>query len=625
MDYCFANQAAEFIYVRSYSHWLDDKKRRETWPETVKRYVDFLRKHRGSTVPEYLFQEIEGAILRFEIMPSMRAMWSAGAAAEKDNLTMYNCAFAKIDSIDSFAECLYILMCGAGFGFDVSREAVEHLPLIPPVISTTSNIHLVDDSREGWADSVKFLMKALYSGENLLFDYSSVRPKGMRLKTMGGRASGPEPLMALHDFIREVFVGAQGRRLKPIECHDICNKIAEIVVVGGVRRSSEISLSNLNDTDMRDAKVWPFPAHRAMANNSVIYTSKPSWEQFQVEWKALEQSGTGERGIFNLHAAKANAPVRRNAELIAGTNPCGEILLRSMQFCNLSEVVVRDTDDIDTLLRKVRLATIVGAIQSTFTYFPYLRPDWARNCEEERLLGVSLTGIMDAPSILTKETLSMLKNIAKATSRDMAEMLHINAPVAVTCIKPSGTVSQLTNSASGMHPRYAKFYIRRFRISGMDPLYKMMRDQGFTFIPEVGQEDDPQTWVVQFPIAAPDRAVTREAVSAIDQLELYKLLQESWSEHNSSLTVYIRSHQEWKAVGEWVWDNWNTIKGVSFLPYSDFYYKLAPYEEITAQQYEQLCLGQHTVDYKCLSYYEMEDTTEGAKTFACVGDRCELK
>lgn len=620
----FPNAAAEFVFTRSYAHWLPEQNRRETWPETVQRYVQFLREQRGSVVPEAWLREIQDAILDFEVMPSMRAMWAAGTAATHDNLTMYNCSASSIDSVESFAECLYILMCGAGYGFSVTRETINKLPVVADEIAAPTTTFSIPDSRAGWADSLKVLMYSLYAGQDIDMDYSAIRPKGTRLKTMGGRASGPEPLRELHAFIRETFKSALGRRLKPIECHDICNKIAEIVVVGGVRRSSEISLSDLNDEEMRSAKVWPFPVHRSMANNSVVYSKKPADGQFWAEWKALELSGTGERGIFNLQAVRALAPARRDASKIELTNPCGEISLRSMEMCNLSEVVVRAADDMASLSRKVRVATIIGAIQSTFTYFPYLRKQWAANCEEERLLGVSLTGIMDAPHLLTADNLRTLKRVALNTAAEVADFIGINMPVAVTCVKPSGTVSQLVNSASGIHPRYAQHYIRRYRISGMDPLYQMMREQGFVFVPEVGQELNPHTWVVEFPVAAPAGAVCREAVSAIDQLELYKLLQENWCEHNASLTVYV-PESDWQKVGEWVYENWNVVKGVSFLPWDSGAYKLAPYEVITEQQYQNMSGQQRVIDYSQLSRFEKTDTTEGAKTYSCVGDKCELK
>ena len=891
-----------------------------------------------------------------------------------------NCSFSAIDSTASFAECLYILMCGAGFGFDVTRESVNKLPIVPPMLVGGSEVVYIEDSRESWADSIKILMNGLYDGVIVRFDYSRIRPKGARLKTMGGRASGPEPLRELHAFIIESFLHSCGRKLSSLECHDICNKIAEIVIVGGVRRSSEISLSNLDDEDMRRSKVWPFPAHRAMANNSAVYSSKPSHQDFLKEWKELEESGTGERGIFNLEAARKLVPERRDGSKIQGMNPCkplrstiltpngyitfeqalqlenlkvigsngeiysaskpfktgsnrevmrvllsngrwlygtpnhqhltsdkqwktleemaigdrldvnltaiykpeitdskrywdgvfcgwtwgdgslqergdsrnnfrvqwcfgdherdvatlfekefgvvtkphgqkpetcrvvtqhtaaakrvlaegaqlydrgygfrsldkskiewlrgkdsnfklgflralftadgsvrkngiaalygteqavleqcgeilnefgiyscvgrrgtagiktgpygsrnakenyvlevpfsqfekigflserknqllierrktksirkklicstvsikkiernysvedvyditvdsahhsfvdstvtthncGEILLRSREMCNLSEVVVKADDTLAILIHKVRLATILGTIQSTFTHFPYLRKEWVENCEEERLLGVSLTGIMDAPVLMTARNLKALKQAAISTAAEMAQILGINMPTAITCIKPSGTVSQLTNSASGCHPRYAKKYIRRYRISNMDPLFKMMRDQGFEFTPENGQvAETAQTWVVSYPVAAPDSAVCREAVSAIDQLELYKLLQENWSEQNTSLTVYV-PEGGWDEVGRWVWDHWSIVKGVSFLPMDSGHYTQAPYEVVSDEEWQALADKQPKIDYSQLSKYEKVDNTTGAKTLACTGEKCEL-
>jgi ribonucleoside-diphosphate reductase alpha chain len=514
-------------------------------------------------------------------------------------------------------------MCGAGFGFDVTRESISQLPAVPATMIAHPELHVIPDSREGWADSIKILMDGLYNGQIIFFDYSQIRKKGERLKTMGGRASGPEPLKELHLFILETFMNADGK-LSSLDCHDICNKIAEIVVVGGVRRSSEISLSDPEDEVMRKAKIWPFPLHRAMANNSAVYTKKPTHEEFQKEWKELELSGTGERGIFNLEVARNTAPERRNANLIRGLNPCAEIMLRSRQMCNLSEVVISANDTLESLAHKVKVATVIGVIQSTFTHFPYLRQEWKDNCEEERLLGVSLTGIMDAPQLVTAENLQYLKQTSIAAAAEMSKTLGVNMPTAITCVKPSGTVSQLVNSASGMHPRYAKRYVRRYRISAMDPLFKMMTSQGFEFTPENGQDHaTAQTWVVEFPVVAPETAVCREAVSAIDQLELYKTLQENWSEHNSSLTVYVPDG-EWDKVGQWVWNHWGIIKGVSFLPFDSGHYKQAPYEVVNDDTWNRLVAQQKPIDYSQLNQFERVDNTSGAKTLACTGDRCEL-
>ena len=456
----FKNQVAEFIYKRTYSRWIEEEGRREDWPETIERFLSFLISERQD-IPEKTINKIRKYMTEFAVMPSMRFLWAAGPAAKNDNTCIYNCSFAKINSIEAFAECLYILMCGTGFGFSVETEEVEKLPEVPEIKSGQALAKvIIEDSKAGWADSVKTLMGSLYDGQNLYFDYSAIRPEGARLKTMGGRASGPQPLVKLHDFIRETMHNAQGRKLTTLEAHDICNQIAEIVVVGGVRRSSQISLSDLDDKEMRHAKEWPFPIKRAMANNSAIFRDKPSAGQFLNEWAQLALSGTGERGIFNLNAAQSKAPSRRYSPLIQGTNPCGEIMLRDMEFCNLSEVVVRADDNLDTLLDKVETATWLGVIQSSFTYFPYLRKEWKKNCDVEALLGVSLTGQMDNPSLLTSEALNALKSRVLRISRKASSIMGTKMPAATTCVKPSGTVSQLVDSASGVHPRYSEYYIR---------------------------------------------------------------------------------------------------------------------------------------------------------------------
>ena len=620
----FKNEVAEFIYKRTYSRWLEEEGRREDWPETIERFISFLISKRPD-IPDKTISKIRKYMTEFAVMPSMRFLWAAGPAADFDNTCIYNCAFGKINAVEAFAECLYILMCGTGYGFSVEQEEVEKLPEVPEIKSGQALAKVViDDSKAGWADSVKTLMGSLYDGQNLYFDYSEIRPEGARLNTMGGRASGPQPLVKLHDFIRETMHNAQGRKLTTLEAHDICNQIAEIVVVGGVRRSSQISLSDLEDNDMRHAKEWPFPIKRAMANNSAVFREKPSAADFLVEWGALAKSGTGERGIFNLEAAQNRAPSRRYAPKIQGTNPCGEIMLRDMEFCNLSEVVIRADDDLDTLLDKVETATWLGVIQATFTDFPYLRKEWKKNCDVERLLGVSLTGQMDNPSILTSECLKALKSRVLRISRKAAEVMDINVPVATTCVKPSGTVSQLVDSASGVHPRYSQYYIRRYRISSRDPLFQMMKDAGIKATPEVGQDEaTATTWVLEFPVKSPDGCMTRKDVSALDQLSHYKNLQHNWCEHNASMTVYVRD-DEWFEVGNWVYKNWDIINGVSFLPYDGGKYKLAPYEEIDVHTYERLIKGLPVIDYTQLSQYEMTDHTQGKAEYACVGDKCEI-
>ena len=603
---------------------MEEEARREDWPETIERFIGFIISERPD-IPEKTINKIRKYMTGFTVMPSMRFLWAAGPAAKKDNTCIYNCSFAKINSVDAFAECLYILMCGTGFGFSVEQEEIDKLPSIPEIRSGQALKKItIEDSKPGWADTVKILMQSLYNGQNIYFDYSEIRLEGARLMTMGGRASGPQPLIKLHDFIRETMHNAQGRQLTSLECHDICNQIAEIVVVGGVRRSSQISLSDLHDTDMRHAKEWPYPIKRAMANNSAIYREKPSAAEFLKEWASLALSGTGERGIFNLQAAQNKAPTRRYAPLIQGTNPCGEIMLRDMEFCNLSEVVVRADDDLDTLLDKVECATWLGVIQSSFTYFPYLRKEWKKNCDVEALLGVSLTGQMDNPSVLSSDALSALKSRVLRISRKASSILGTKMPAATTCVKPSGTVSQLVDSASGVHPRYSQYYIRRYRISANDPLFAMMRDEGIPCNPENGQtKEDANTWVLEFPVKSPDGCITRKDVTALEQLKHYKNLQHNWCEHNASMTVYVRD-DEWFEVGNWVYQNWEIINGVSFLPYDGGHYKLAPYEEIDVHSYERLIKDLPVIDYNKLSKYELEDNTEGKNEFACVGDKCDI-
>ncbi len=620
----FKNEVAEFIYKRTYSRWLDEENRREDWPETIERFISFIISERAD-IPDKTISKIRKYMTKFAVMPSMRFLWAAGPAAKRDNTCIYNCSFAKINCVEAFAECLYVLMCGTGFGFSVEKEEVEKLPDVPEIKSGQGLPRVViEDSKAGWADSVKTLMNSLYEGQNVYFNYNEIRPEGARLATMGGRASGPQPLVKLHDFIRETMHNAQGRKLTTLEAHDICNQIAEIVVVGGVRRSSQISLSDLDDTEMRHAKEWPFPIKRAMANNSAIFREKPSAADFLVEWGALAKSGTGERGIFNLQAAQAKSPSRRYAPKIQGTNPCGEIMLRDMEFCNLSEVVVREDDDLDSLFDKVETATWLGVIQSSFTDFPYLRKEWKKNCDVEALLGVSLTGQMDNPSVLTSDALKALKSRVLRISRKASVVLGTKMPAATTCVKPSGTVSQLVDSASGVHPRYSQYYIRRYRISSRDPLFRMMKDKGIKASPEVGQQEgNATTWVLEFPVKSPDDCITRKDVTALDQLKHYKNLQHNWCEHNASMTVYVRD-DEWFEVGNWVYQNWDIINGVSFLPYDGGKYELAPYEEIDVHSYERLIKTLPLINYTDLSAYEMEDNTQGKAEYACIGDKCEI-
>ncbi len=621
----FKNAAAEFVYTRTYSRWIDSLNRRETWPETVQRFITFLKEERGDKIPAKVLRKIQEAILNMEVMPSMRALWAAGDAARKDNTTMYNCSFIAVDSIKSFSECLHILCCGAGVGFSVEAKHVNKLPEIKPLDLTKSPKYFpVMDDKEGWADSVDFLVTNLFDGQDVIFDYTLIRPKGSRLKTMGGRASGPEPLILLHAYAKELFGKAQGRKITTLEAHDLMNKIAEIVVVGGVRRSSQISLSDLHDEEMRNAKNWPFPLHRAMANNSATYYTQPSAVEFLKEWSVLASSGTGERGISNIGSARKKAPTRRKGDLIEGFNPCHEIALRNREFCNLSSIIVRPGDDLDSLLEKVETATWIGVIQSTFTYFPYLSDEWKNNCEEERLLGVSLSGQMDNVDALTDVAIRAMKSRALKVAAKAAKALGINAPVAITCVKPEGTSSQVVYSGSGVHTWYSDYFIRRYRISSHDPLCNMLKDQGFPMMPENGQTaDTANTWVVSFPMKAPEGAMTKEKMTAIQQLEWYKKIQINWCEHNASATIYVEDN-EWFAVGNWVYQNWDIVNGLSFLPADGGKYQQAPLEKIGKTVYDDMVKKMINIDYSKLTVFEKEDNSEGAKTLSCTGGACDI-
>lgn len=623
MTYPFRNELAEFVFYRTYSRWVDNKRRRETWEETVDRYISNVISTVGDKLPKKVRNEIEDHIKRMSVMPSMRALWSSGHAFNVTNVAGYNCSYLPIDSLCSFNELLYILMCGTGVGFSVEHENVNKLPEIKPFTPAGNGIHVVEDSKEGWSDSLKVGIEVWFDGRDIEFDYTQLRPRGARLITMGGRASGPEPLMRLHRFVRDTIIGAQGRKLTPLECHDICCKIAEIVVVGGVRRSSLISFSDLEDEDMRKAKRFPIPPLRYMANNSAVYTNKPDSVTFLREWFNLAASGSGERGIYNVSNLQKYAE-RRKFTGLERSNPCGEIVLRPYEFCNLTEVVLRPSDSFDDLVDKVRVAVWVGAIQSTFTDFRYIRKIWKKNCEEERLLGVSITGQLDNPRLLTEEKLQILREYAVKTAKKAARQLNINVSSAITTGKPSGTVSQLVDAASGCHPRYARFYLRRVRISATDPLYKMLRDQGVPFNPEVDQDPkNPETWVATFPCKSPKNAIVRSDMDAIEQIKWYLKVQNNWCEHNQSCTVYVRD-DEWPRVGSWVYDHFDDIVGVSFLPYDGGHYKLAPYEEITEEEYEKAKAAFPKIDYGKLAEYEEEDNTTGAQALACTGDKCEI-
>ena len=619
-----------FIALSRYAKWLPDEGRRETFSETVERYMDNVVLPTVGGTPGK--SGIEEAILSLEVMPSMRSLMTAGPAAIRDNTCMYNCSYLPVDDPKSFDEAMFILLCGTGVGFSVERQFVSKLPDVPDQMFNSETTIVVKDSKEGWAKAYRQLLSLLWAGEVPKWDTSKVRPAGAKLKTFGGRASGPAPLVDLFQFTIGKFKGAVGRKLSSIECHDIMCKIGEVVVVGGVRRSAMISLSNLSDDRMRHAKSgmwWENQGQRALANNSVCYTEKPDMETFLREWTALVESKSGERGVFNRQASKNQAAKsgRRDPNFEFGTNPCSEIILRPYQFCNLTEVVVRSTDTIEDLERKVRLATILGTIQSTFTYFPYLRKIWQRNTEEERLLGVSLTGIMDNPLMTSankglEATLEHLRGIAVSTNAEWADHLGISPSAAITCVKPSGTVSQLVDSASGIHTRHSPYYIRTVRGDNKDPLTQLMKDQGVPHEACVMKPDT--TTVFSFPIKSPEGAVVRDDVSAMEQLETWLTYQRHWCEHKPSVTISVKE-DEWMEVGAFVYKHFDEMSGVSFLPYDGGTYQQAPYQECDKATYEELYEAMpKSIDWAGLSEYEQEDNTSGMQTMACSGDSCEI-
>lgn len=629
-----------FIAVSRYARWLDKEQRRETWPETVKRYFDFMQDHlkenQNYDLDSELRAELEEAVLNLSIMPSMRALMTAGPALKRDNTCAYNCSYLPVNSPRSFDELFYILLCGTGVGYSVERQYISDLPQVSEHFEKSSTTITVEDSKAGWARAFKELVALLYTGQVPTWDVSKVRPAGARLRTFGGRASGPGPLVDLFNYTVGLFKGASGRKLNSLECHDLCCKIASVVVVGGVRRAAMISLSNLSDQRMRDAKSgsW-YITHpdRAFANNSVSYTEKPDMATFINEWASLYNSKSGERGIFFRNAASRQAAKNgRREEGEFGTNPCGEIILKPFQFCNLTELVVRAEDTLETLLNSVRLATILGTFQSTLTHFKYLRKVWKDNTETERLLGVSLTGCMDNKILSGRGSLSdpdlsgllhKLKQKAIDTNKFYARILGIPVSAAVTTIKPSGTVSQLVNSASGFHARYAKYYIRRVRGDIKDPLTQFLKDRG---VPCEPCNYKPESTVVfSFPIKANDNtSVFRDTYSAVQQLELWLKYKTYWAEHNVSVTIQVQEH-EWMAVGAWVYEHFDEVTGVSFLPYDSGSYTQAPYEEITKEQYETLDKAMPTVlDWSKLAEYEKEDSTVSSQTYACTGEVCEI-
>jgi len=629
-----------FIALSRYARWKEDEQRRETWTETVSRYFDYMHTHlykkHNFVLDDMLRTELEDAVLNQDIMPSMRALMTSGPALDRCHVGGYNCSYVPVDSPRAFDETMYILMCGTGVGFSVERHSVDRLPIVNEDMHKTDTVIKVGDSRPGWAKSLRELISLLYAGQIPKWDTTEVRPAGARLKTFGGRASGPAPLEELFEFIVDIFKSAKGRRLYPIECHDIMCKIGEVVVVGGVRRSALISLSNLNDDQMAHAKSgqwWENEGQRALANNSVAYKEKPQMGTFMREWLSLYESKSGERGIFNRQSAQVQAAKngRRDADHDFGCNPCSEIILRPYQFCNLSEVVVREGDTQQTLTEKVRLATILGTFQSTLTDFKYLRKIWKNNTEEERLLGVSLTGILDNEMMSGKShhlgknigaTLEALKEEAISANKDTAELLGIPQSAAITCVKPSGTVSQLVDSASGIHARHNPYYIRTVRGDNKDPLTQFMIAQGIPSEPDVMKPDS--TTVFSFPMKSPTGAVTRTEMSAIEQLELWLTYQRHWCEHKPSVTISVKE-DEWMDVGSWVYEHFDEVSGISFLPFSEHTYKQAPYQDCTKEEYEEMLAKMPaSIDWTALQDFEKEDTTSGGRELACTAGVCEI-
>lgn len=624
----------QFIAKSRYSRFMSDDGRREDWEETVNRYFDFLseklREDTGFVLSDVARAELQSAVTNLEVMPSMRAIMTAGKALERDNTAGYNCSYLPIDDPKAFDEAMYILLCGTGVGFSVEQKYVNKLPEVPDQLFNSETTIVVADSKEGWAKALRQLVALLYSGEIAKWDLSKVRPAGTRLKTFGGRASGPGPLEELFRFTIQKFKGAAGRRLSSIECHDLLCKIGEVVVVGGVRRSAMISLSDLEDDKMRHAKSgawWEHNGQRALANNSATYEAKPDIGLFLQEWTSLYHSHSGERGIFSRAASKAQAEKngRRDSDYDFGTNPCSEIILRPYQFCNLTEVVIRAGDTFEDVNRKVKIATILGTFQSTLTHFPYLRKIWQKNTEDERLLGVSFTGILDnewmgkvCPDTISK--LEMLRETAVKTNADLSALLGINQSAAITCVKPSGTVSQLVNSASGIHTRHSPYYVRRVRGDKKDPLTQFLANAGVPAEDCVMRPDS--TTVFSFPQKAPEGARTREALTAVEHLDLWLMYQRHWCEHKPSVTISVKEN-EWMDVGAWVWRNFDEISGVSFLPYDGGTYRQAPYEECTKEEYESL-LAKMPKQIDWHSLVEFDDNVEGAQTLACAAGHCEI-
>jgi ribonucleoside-diphosphate reductase alpha chain len=636
----FKNPLGEFIYYRTYSRWIAEEGRRETWIETVNRYVAFMKENLGKKLKDGEYEEVRQGILNMEAMPSMRLLQFAGNAAKVTNVCAYNCSYIAPESFRDIAEIMYISMCGTGAGWSVESQNVQKLPQIKMQNGKKPSTFVIPDSKEGWCDAFILGMETWASGGDVQFDYSQIRPAGARLKVMGGKASGPEPLRRLLDATRQKMLTKQGRRLSNLDVHDMICMVGDCVVAGGVRRSAMISLSDLDDEQIRDAKKGQFylnEPHRMLANNSAVYINKPTNVEFLNEWTALMNSGSGERGIFNRGSLAKQLPERRLKILkdffdasgtkitgSIGTNPCGEIILQSKQFCNLSEVVARKEDTLESLKRKIRLATILGTYQSSLTNFPYLSKQWKENCEKERLLGVSITGQWDSPEVRKPEVLNKLRLEAIKINKLYAKRFGVSESSAITCVKPSGTLSQMVDCSSGMHARHAPYYIRRVRIGATDSLFKMLRDQGVPFHPEVGQSaESATTYVLEFPVKAPGDSIYRDDLSAIEQLEYWKKVKVNYTEHNPSVTVSV-GDDEWIAVANWVYSNWDITGGLSFLPREKHVYKLAPYESIDEKTYSEMVKRFQNIDYSKIITYEKQDETELKKELACASGVCEI-
>lgn len=635
------NPLGEFIYLRTYARWIESENRRETWTETVDRYISFMKENLGKKLTDEEYAETREAILRQDVMPSMRLMQFAGEPARRCNTCAYNCTFIAPTKLKDFAEIMYLSMQGCGVGFAVESQNIDQLPQIQKQTKTKLPVYLIEDSKEGWCNALTLGLKVWYAGQDIEFDYSLIRPAGARLKTMGGKASGPGPLRSLLGFAREKILRRQGRRLRSIDAHDIICKIGECVVSGGVRRTAMISLSDLDDAELRDAKKGQFfltEPYRSVANNSAVYETRPSNTELMEEWVALMKSGSGERGIFN-RAALGNTLPKRRADYFKkigflgedgvvagpiGTNPCGEIILQSKQFCNLSEIIARASDTREALVRKARLAALLGTYQATLTTFKYISKEWTEHCEQERLLGVSVTGQWDSEVARQPETLRAMRDTAVSANATYARRFGINPAMSTTAVKPSGTVSQAFNCSSGIHPRHSQYYIRRVRISATDSLFKMLRDQGVPHSPEVGQTpEQTSTYVLEFPVQSPNGSVFKDDFSALGQLEYWKTVKLNYTEHNPSATISV-GEDEWIGVVDWIQKNWDIIGGLSFLPRFEHIYRLAPYESVDKKKYEELVAQFPKIDYSKLVTYERTDETEQKKELACVGGLCDI-